>query len=66
MPHAERLREGDPAIVGPYWLLGRLGAGGQGIVYLARGRAGALVAVKVLRDGAPTSAWPRRSTRRGG
>ncbi|MFD1930988.1 MULTISPECIES: serine/threonine-protein kinase [Nonomuraea] len=51
MPHAEPLREGDPAAVGPYRLLGRLGAGGQGVVYLAQGRDGRPVAVKVLRDG---------------
>ncbi|MFI6598397.1 serine/threonine-protein kinase [Nonomuraea sp. NPDC050536] len=51
MPHVEPLREGDPAAVGPYRLMGRLGAGGQGIVYLAQGRNGVPVAVKVLRDG---------------
>ncbi|MEU7900800.1 protein kinase [Nonomuraea sp. NPDC049152] len=51
MPHVEPLREGDPAAVGPYRLLGRLGAGGQGIVYLAQRRDARPVAVKVLRDG---------------
>ncbi|MFF5209171.1 protein kinase [Streptosporangium sp. NPDC000396] len=51
MPHVEPLREGDPTAVGPYRLLGRLGAGGQGVVYLAQGRDARPVAVKVLRDG---------------
>ncbi|MEV5412755.1 protein kinase [Thermopolyspora sp. NPDC052614] len=39
----------DPAEIGPYRLLGRLGAGGQGVVYLAAGRDGEHVALKVLR-----------------
>ncbi|NUW39357.1 serine/threonine-protein kinase [Nonomuraea rhodomycinica] len=51
MPRAEPLREGDPAAVGPYRLLGRLGAGGQGVVYLASAPDGRPVAVKVLREG---------------
>ncbi|MEU8105759.1 phosphotransferase, partial [Nonomuraea muscovyensis] len=51
MPNAEPLREGDPASVGPYRLAGRLGVGGQGVVYLAQAPNGAPVAVKVLRDG---------------
>ncbi|WP_336205046.1 serine/threonine-protein kinase [Nonomuraea sp. LPB2021202275-12-8] len=51
MPHVEPLREGDPAAVGPYRLVGRLGAGGQGVVYLGQARNGAPVAIKVLRDG---------------
>lgn len=51
MPHVEPLREGDPAAVGPYRVLGRLGAGGQGVVYLGQARDGRPVAVKVLRDG---------------
>ena len=40
---------GDPAEVGPYRVLGRLGAGGMGTVYLAESPAGARVAVKVIR-----------------
>ncbi|MFI7703145.1 serine/threonine-protein kinase [Nonomuraea sp. NPDC049480] len=51
MSHVEPLREGDPTAVGPYRLLGRLGAGGQGVVYLSQGPDGRPVAVKVLRDG---------------
>ena len=39
----------DPAAVGPYALLGRLGAGGMGTVYLGRAGDGQLVAVKLIR-----------------
>ena len=46
---AAPLGPGDPARVGPYALLGRLGAGGMGTVYLGRGGDGEQVAVKVLR-----------------
>ncbi|MBN6056610.1 protein kinase, partial [Nonomuraea sp. RK-328] len=51
MPHVEPLREGDPAAVGAYRLAGRLGAGSQGVVYLAKAPNGAPVAVKVLHEG---------------
>ena len=40
---------GDPESVGPYRILGRLGAGGMGQVYLGRSAGGRLVAVKVIR-----------------
>ncbi|MFJ2024852.1 bifunctional serine/threonine-protein kinase/ABC transporter substrate-binding protein [Streptomyces sp. NPDC087897] len=39
----------DPRAVGPYRTLVRLGAGGMGVVYLARSAGGALAAVKVIR-----------------
>jgi serine/threonine protein kinase len=45
----EGLREADPQSVGPYRLLGRLGSGGMGQVFLGRSAGGRLVAVKVIR-----------------
>ncbi|MFD8595140.1 protein kinase [Kitasatospora sp. NPDC059646] len=39
----------DPVQVGPYTLLGRLGAGGMGAVYLGRSAGGRTVAVKLIR-----------------
>ncbi|WP_220447056.1 serine/threonine protein kinase [Nonomuraea deserti] len=41
----------DPPSVGDYRLDGRLGEGGQGVVYLARSPSGELVAVKLLGTG---------------
>jgi hypothetical protein len=43
------LRAGDPRCVGPYELLGRLGCGGMGSVFLSRPDTGSRVAVKVIR-----------------
>src|SRR6201999_1681645 len=45
----KELKTGDPASVGPYRLLGRLGAGGMGQVYLAKSPGGRLVAIKLIR-----------------
>ena len=50
------LLSGDPATLGPYRLLGRLGQGGMGVVYLGEGQGGSRVAVKAIRadlDGQP-------------
>ncbi len=46
----DALRPSDPARIGAYQLLARLGAGGMGRVYLGRSPGGRLVAVKVIRD----------------
>lgn len=45
----QELRPGDPRIIGPYRLLGQLGGGGMGRVYLALSEGGRPVAVKVIR-----------------
>src|ERR1022692_4374764 len=45
----QELNTGDPQRIGPYRLLGRLGAGGMGRVFLGRSAGGRLVAVKVIR-----------------
>ncbi|MER5928322.1 serine/threonine-protein kinase [Streptomyces mirabilis] len=44
------LREGDPRECGAYQLLGRLGAGGMGVVYLGRDADGRKAAVKIMRS----------------
>jgi serine/threonine protein kinase len=46
---AESLRRWDPEMIGPYVVLGRLGAGSMGQVYLGRSAAGRLVAVKTIK-----------------
>jgi len=43
------LQAGDPRSVGPYRILGRLGSGGMGQVFLAGSAGGRLLAVKVIR-----------------
>jgi serine/threonine protein kinase len=45
----EPLRRWDPEQVGGYVLIGRLGAGAMGQVYLGRSPAGRLVAVKTIK-----------------
>ncbi|HEY5987943.1 MAG TPA: serine/threonine-protein kinase [Streptosporangiaceae bacterium] len=48
-PRFEPLRRWDPERIGSYALLGRLGAGAMGQVYLGRSKAGRLVAVKTIK-----------------
>src|ERR1039458_3556237 len=43
------LQPGDPERIGPYLLLGRLGHGGMGLVFLGQSAGGRPVAVKVIR-----------------
>jgi hypothetical protein len=42
------LQPADPRLIGPYQLLGRLGAGGMGRVFLGMSEAGRPVAVKIV------------------
>lgn len=48
-PQARPLRASDPERLGDYTLLGRLGEGGMGSVYLGRSAQGQIVAVKAIR-----------------
>ncbi len=45
----QSLRRWDPERIGPYAIIGKLGAGAMGQVFLARSTAGRLVAVKTIR-----------------
>jgi len=47
----EALRPTDPRRLGEYEIVGRLGVGGQGVVYMGRSTAGEPVAIKLLHPG---------------
>ncbi|MBB6344208.1 WD40 repeat protein/predicted Ser/Thr protein kinase [Nonomuraea muscovyensis] len=59
------LIDGDPQTLGGYWLAGRIGAGGQGVVYEGYAEDGRRVAIKVLhRDQAAALAREAAAARR--
>ncbi len=62
--HESGLRAGDPAQVGPYRLLRRLGEGGMGTVYLGEAPDGTHVAVKLLHHTIAADPGFRRRFRR--
>ncbi len=45
----QELQAGDPGVIGPYRVVGRLGSGGMGHVFLGRSPGGRLLAIKVVR-----------------
>ncbi|WP_067816807.1 serine/threonine-protein kinase [Actinomadura kijaniata] len=61
MPRATPLDPRDPLRLGGHELVGRLGEGGQGVVYLGRAPDGTPVAVKVLHRGLVTRREDRRA-----
>ncbi|WP_067963118.1 serine/threonine-protein kinase [Nocardiopsis trehalosi] len=60
MAAAGPLTEDDPRRIGTYTLTGRLGQGGQGVVYLGAGADGEVVAVKTLHADGLDAAGLRR------
>ena len=45
----QELQAGDPELIGPYRVVGRLGSGGMGRVFLGRSPGGRMLAIKVIR-----------------
>ncbi|WP_318211639.1 serine/threonine-protein kinase [Streptomyces sp. SJL17-1] len=63
-PRLEPLQGDDPRRLGAYRLIGRIGSGGMGRVYLGRTVSGRLVAVKtLLAEGVPEESDRRRFAR---
>src|SRR5699024_11848233 len=60
---AHPLQDHDPDEIGGHRLLGRLGSGGQGTVFLGKDSAGAQVAVKTLNPEGMADPEDRKSTR---
>src|SRR6202453_2760423 len=58
---ARGLQPGDPQLIGPYRLVGQLGCGGMGRVFLGMSAGGRPVAVKIIR--AELAADPEFRTR---
>jgi eukaryotic-like serine/threonine-protein kinase len=54
------VRPTDPVQLGPYRILGRLGEGGMGLVYLAESPGSRRVALKVIRDDLADEEFRRR------
>jgi len=48
MPDAQPLEPADPPRLGPYRVTGRIGSGGQGVVYLGEAEDGTPVAIKLF------------------
>jgi len=48
MPDAQPLEPTDPTRLGPYRVTGRIGSGGQGVVYLGEAEDGSAVAIKLF------------------
>ncbi|MER7351987.1 serine/threonine protein kinase [Nonomuraea dietziae] len=64
----DALSAGDPQHIGDYWLAGRLGSGGQGVVYEAYDPEGHRVAIKVLHasdDGGSRDRFVKEATAAG-
>ncbi|WP_030921565.1 hypothetical protein [Streptosporangium amethystogenes] len=62
---ATALLDGDPQRLGPYRLAGRLGAGGQGVVYEACTEDARRVAIKVLHSDQAAQLGRGRQSRSG-